>query len=392
MSEYHAPAGEKSPHWYAAWWSSVAEPADTSVMLLRSALGDEQAIAWAKADEPRPLPVELLGCDNEKWQHWVKTHERWLARAQSADPDADFGVLEGIGGCFIIPSDSQWPQSLADLGPAEPVGLWMLGKELQPGGVALVGARACTQYGTYIARECARGLAQQNIPVVSGGAFGIDIAAHTGALDASGYTVAVMAGGLGELYPATHRDQFRRIVDSGGTIITEAPPLWRPARWRFLQRNRLIAALASATVVIEAGVRSGALSTARHALEIGREVGAVPGMVTQEMSKGCNELLRQGATLVRDSRDIIQLLPGFDAGQEGTLFDCPQPDAPGIESLPPDLRRVWDALPQRSAMPMPRLVRVSGLGEREVLAALAGLELSGLVRSSARGWSRSVAK
>lgn len=379
-------------HINAAWWASVVEPGDLQAARIRAVLGEEDARAWVLAKAPGPLPDSLLEESAGGYAVWRQAFERWSARAQAAEPEAELGVLEGLGGRLIVPSDAQWPQSLDVLGAGGPCALWVLGAPPVEGGVAIVGARACTQYGTYNARDLGAHLGDNHIPVVSGGAFGIDIAAHQGALGADGTTVAVMAGGVGELYPASHRQDFHNIIHSGGAVISEVPPMWRPARWRFLTRNRLIAALSSVTVVIEAGMRSGALSTARQALEMGRDVGAFPGMVTQEMSKGCHELIRNGATLVRNGDDVMELLSPIGHSHQGVLFGEPVEVDFGVNALAPSLRRVWDALPQRRGMALNMIVQESGMGERDVLAALAGLELAGLVASSRGKWRRSVAQ
>jgi len=180
--------------------------------------------------------------------------------------------------------------------------------------VAIVGSRACTRVGEKTAADMGYELASKGMCVVSGGAFGIDIAAHRGALASPpGPTIAVMAGGLERPYPVAHRQHFDEIVShEAGALMSEVPPRWRPARWRFLTRNRVIAALAQATIVVEADQRSGALATARRAMELRRHVGAVPGPVTSAMSRGCHRLIREGGTLIRDSADVIEMVSTLD--------------------------------------------------------------------------------
>lgn len=390
-SEWASTAVTQS-HIDAAWWACVVEPGDELAFVLRQVLGDEAARGWVLADRPTALPQELLTFTGGQFGLWKKAFERWRPRALEADPEGELELLVSLGGHLLIPSDALWPAGLDSLGALCPAALWVLGAAPVGGGVAIVGARSSTQYGNFHARELASFLAIRGIPVVSGGAFGIDIHAHRGTLDVGGCTVAVMAGGVGELYPRSHQGDFRRILDSGGSVISEVPPMWRPARWRFLGRNRVIAALSDATVVVEAGMRSGALSTARHALEIGREVGAFPGAVSNEMAKGCHELIRHGATLVRGGQDVMELIGGFEVSAQGVLFGDPVESDSGIGALPPSLRRVWEALPVKCSAALSAITRESALGEREVLAALAGLELAGLVTSSGGKWRRSVAK
>lgn len=376
------------PHWwYAAWWSAIIEPGDVHAHALRHGLGEDEAYQWVMADRPGPLPSHIAG-DKARQDSWQQAWERWRPRALQARPDEDLGILEGLGGHLLIPDMSQWPHGMSRLGAEEPVTLWVLGRLPEQSSVALVGARAATQYGTRIASDIACDLAQDGISIVSGGAYGIDVAAHCGALAANAPTVAVMAGGVAELYPKAHEQVFARILASGGAIISESPPNWRPAKWRFLARNRIIAALSDAAVVVEAGRRSGALATARRAMELGIPVGAVPGPVGVEMAAGSNELIRNGATLIRHARDILELMGPITSTLSEELFGAPVARDEGVEALPPAQRRVWEALPQRSNASLERLTRASGLSQREVLAALAGLELAGWVTSNASGWAR----
>lgn len=373
-------------HIDAAWWSSVLEPADTLGALLRKSLGNAQAKDWVLHPSPGPLPAELYG--QEPSTTWENAHARWHPRAMSSRIDEDLGVLEGLGGHYLIPTDPQWPSTLNDLGDEAPVGLWVVGNGPEAGGCSIVGARASTQHANRFAYDIAHELAHDGIPITSGGAFGADIFAHRGALDAHGHTTAVMAGGVGALYPASHDADFRAIIAHHGSIISEVPPMWRPARWRFLTRNRLVAALSHATVVIEAGMRSGALSTARQAMLLGRDVGALPGPVTHELSKGCNDLIRHGATLIRHAGDIMEMLAPFTPRHDGTLFGDPVMPDEGMDALPPTVRRVWETLSHRHAMKLNRIITDSGLSRRDVLAALAGLELNGRITSTANGWKR----
>lgn len=376
------------PHWwYAAWWSAIIEPGDAHATALRNALGDDEAYQWVMADQPLPLPAHIAG-ERTRQASWQQSWERWKPRALQACPDEDLGILEGLGGHLLTPSMEQWPQGLRRLGLEEPVALWVLGSLPAQPGVAIVGARASTHYGTRVASDLACDLGQDTLTVISGGAYGIDIAAHSGALAADGRTVAVMAGGVAELYPKAHEQIFSRILAGRGAIISESPPQWRPAKWRFLARNRLIAALSEATIVVEAGRRSGALATARRAMELGLPVGAVPGPVGAEMAAGSNELIRNGATLIRHAQDVQELIGPLAPTLSDELFGAPVARDEGSNALPPAQRRVWEALPQRSSASLERLTRACGLSERETLAALAGLELAGWVTSSASGWRR----
>jgi DNA processing protein len=212
---------------------------------------------------------------------------------------------------FITPQHPHWPESLNDLADRTPIGLWFKGniQNLNPLSVAIVGARSASNYGENIASDFAMKLAGLNLNVVSGGAFGIDAAAHHGALVGNGFTVAVMAGGVDVFYPKTNSQLFEKISEAG-LLISEVPPGTIPIRHRFLIRNRLIAALARVTIVVEARIRSGAMSTAGEATQIGRDVVAVPGSVHSASSAGCHQLIRDGAILVTNVAEICELIIG----------------------------------------------------------------------------------
>ncbi|HEX9834850.1 MAG TPA: DNA-processing protein DprA, partial [Mycobacterium sp.] len=233
----------------------------------------------------------------------------------------DLDVLARLGGRLVTAADDEWPLlafrsfgGVADrLRPQahEPLVLWAVGParldEVSDRAATIVGTRAATAYGEFVAADLAAGLAARDAVVVSGGAFGIDGAAHRAAMAADGLTVAVLAGGIDVPYPAAHAAMLRRICDRG-LVVSEYPPGERPARHRFLTRNRLVAGLAGATVVVEAGARSGAANTAAWARALGRAVCAVPGPVTSSVSVGCHALLRAGAHVVTRAEDIVELI------------------------------------------------------------------------------------
>jgi DNA processing protein len=241
-------------------------------------------------------------------------------------------------------------------------------------GVAVVGARSCSAYGAQVARALARELAAAGLLVVSGLARGVDGEAHRGALECGGRTVAVLGCGIDRDYPRSHAELARRIVASGA-VVSEYPPGVEPAPWRFPARNRIIAGLSLATVVVEARERSGALITADFALELGREVFAVPGEITSGLSAGTNDLLRQGAAPLTAVRDVL--------------------DAVGLEVEPTarsasvsDAARSLLALLDDGASAADDLTRASGLSSAQVAAALVELELGGLA-AQAEGVYRS---
>jgi DNA processing protein len=230
--------------------------------------------------------------------------------------------------------------------------------------VAVVGARSCSPYGAQVARELGRALGGAGVVVVSGLARGIDGEAHRGALAGGGLTLAVLGCGIDRDYPRSHAELARRIAESG-LIVSEYPPGVEPAPWRFPARNRIIAALALATVVVEARERSGALITADFALELGRDVFAVPGEITSALSNGTNDLLRQGAAPLLSAEDVLAVL-GIE------LRPPPGPDVSAGAA------RVLAALSD-GACDADGLARATGLASAAVAAALVELELAGLV-------------
>lgn len=373
----------EDPREVAAAWSALVEPGDRAAGRLRRELGDARALAWALGPGPRTLPDRVRVGPDGRELPWEVVWQRLRPRAEALDVARDLAELERLGGRLLVAGEAAWPPGLADLGLAEPAALWVCGHLGTDPTVAIVGSRSSTAYGNRVATEMALELAERGVRIVSGGAFGIDAAAHRGAVE-TGRTVAIMAGGLAHLYPSSHEQLFRAILQRGA-IVSEVPPGWRPASWRFVERNRLIAALAQVCVVVEAGRRSGALATAHRAEALVRTVCAVPGPVTSAMSVGCHMLLRNNAMCVRGAPDVMELLgPMGQLGFEGE--DVPVADPAG--SLPPDQRRVWDALPTRAGVPLESVARVAGLGRSEVLAALTGLQLAGLVRLEAAGWAR----
>jgi len=263
--------------------------------------------------------------------------------------------------------DAAYPVLLAAIHDPPPV-LFLRGSGqselLERPAVAVVGARACSSYGRSVARSLAREIAAAGLVVVSGMARGIDGEAHRGALDADGVTVAVLGCGIDRDYPAAHAELARRICERG-LVVSEYEPGVEPAPWRFPARNRIIAGLCRATMVVEARERSGALITADFALEEGREVLAVPGEITSALSDGTNALLRLGATPVTSAGDILE------------LFDL----AP-LQPKPPSLGETAQAVLERlrdGALTADELVRVSGVDPAQASAALMELELARLV-------------
>lgn len=309
------------------------------------------------------------------------------ARRQIDCAAADLEILDRMGGRLITADDVEWPllafaafRGVADrLRPQahEPMVLWAVGPahldEVSERAAAIVGTRAATVYGEFVAADLAAGLATRDAAVVSGGAFGIDGAAHRAALAADGTTVAVLAGGIDVPYPSAHAAMLRQIREHG-LVVSEYAPGERPARHRFLTRNRLVAVLAAATVVVEAGARSGAANTAAWARALGRAVCAVPGPVTSSASVGCHALLRARANVVTRTEDVIELI-----GHVGELAPDEERPLTVLDGLGDTEKRVYDALPARGGRTPDEIAVAAGLPPTQVLGPLAVLELGGLV-------------
>ena len=320
--------------------------------------------------------------------------QRTGARREVDCAATDLETLHRRGGRLRTPDDDEWPHlafaSFAGIPLRDkpqglpPLALWVMGPlrldDIAGRAAAIVGTRVATAYGEYVAADLSAGLAEHDVAIVSGGAYGIDGAAHRAALAADGATVAVLAGGCDVLYPAGHSALLHRIA-TNGLLVTEYPPGVRPARHRFLTRNRLVAAVAGATVVVEAGLRSGAASTAAWARALGRVVCAVPGPVTSAASAGCHVLLRAGAELITRADEVREII-----GRAGEFADdLPRPVNP-LDGLSESERLVYEALPARGARTPDEIAVASGVPAAGVLGPLAMLEIAGLVQRQDGKW------
>lgn len=323
---------------------------------------------------------------------------RWNRRMErTLNAEAHMAVT--CGAWLVTPADPLWPPQLNDLGPARPYGLWCRGDSrhlldvASAPSVALVGSRDPSIYGTEATTHLAAELARRGYTVISGGAMGIDIAAHRAALTQQGSdlpTIAFMAGGLDRLYPAQNSDALNMIVDRG-LIMSEVSVGNTPTRWRFLERNRLIAALARHTIVVEARWRSGALNTARHAMEIGRTLWAVPGQINSPNSVGTNRLLRDGlAQTLTEAADILEYdaAAGFELGTEHESEWDQAASSSALDELTERQGRVWDDLSPRSYRGVDEIAAALGLSARDVMADLFHLGRCGLAESSGTSWRK----
>lgn len=323
---------------------------------------------------------------------------RWNRRMERT-LNAEAHMAATCGSWLVTPADPLWPPQLNDLGPARPYGLWCRGDSrhlldlASAPSVALVGSRDPSIYGTEATTHLAAELARRGYTVISGGAMGIDIAAHRAALTQQGSdlpTIAFMAGGLDRLYPAQNSDALNMIVDRG-LIMSEVSVGNTPTRWRFLERNRLIAALARHTIVVEARWRSGALNTARHAMEIGRTLWAVPGQINSPNSVGTNRLLRDGlAQTLTEAADILEYdaAAGFELGTEHESEWDRAASSSALDELTERQGRVWDDLSPRSYRGVDEIAAALGLSARDVMADLFHLGRCGLAESNGTSWRK----
>ncbi len=397
-------AGELQRSW--AGLLRVFEPPDTAVTDFVARVG---AVAAWNAIKRRSAPrVVLLPTAARTDQHSPDDLEALV--------DDDLAVTASIGARIIGAGDPEWPEAaLVAFGMATargikngapPVALYVRGKKLinlPQQALAIVGSRANTSYGQRVAADIAMGAAEAGVTVISGAAFGIDTVAHRGALVHPGEspTIAVMACGIDRAYPVANTVLIDRIAEVG-SVISEYPPGASPARHRFLVRNRLIAGLSAGTVVVEAGRRSGTLSTASAAATLGRVLMAVPGPVTSALSVGCHLLLSTGtAILVTGPGDVLAALgeqaaqrvgERSDVGPIGSRAAATRP--PGASARHPtdgleaEVARVYDALPSHGIRTVAQLAVESALPASTVMAAVAVLELHDLARRQEGAWRR----
>jgi DNA processing protein len=304
---------------------------------------------------------------------------------------AMLAAMARAGVRVLVPGDPEFPGPLREI-PEPPLALWVRGpldvRVAALRSVAVVGSRACTPYGERATAAIVAGLAETGWTIVSGGAFGIDAAAHRAALAAGGPTVAVLACGADVAYPRAHEALLCRIADEGA-VVSELPPGSPPLRHRFLARNRLIAGMTRGTLVVEAARRSGALATANRAMELGRVLMAVPGPVTSMASSGTNRLLHDRvARAVCDGDEVASVLVEADGGDAATVPNQPMLQPAACAPVPAEAERVLAALPRRGGRSLEAVAARCALPAAECLAHLGILELQGHARRAASGWRR----
>lgn len=360
-------------------------------------------VALSRLSEPGDLRLAALVADHGADRVYEAMREERdvtglftdvAARLRGIDPERELTEADARNIRFICPGDQEWPTALADLDRAEPVdgrggaplGIWARGPlrldEVCTRAAAVVGSRSATTYGAGVAGSVGADLASAGVSVISGAAFGIDQAAHRGALAAKGPTVAVLACGVDRAYPAAHRNLLDYVADTG-LVVSEVPPGCAPTRLRFLSRNRVIAALGQGTVVVEAAVRSGALNTANWTSRLNRVLMGIPGPVTSAASQGVHELVRtRGAALVTSGADVLELL----APSGSFLVTEPRGPEHPRDRLTAREKQVLDATPVTRPASDASIARVAGLAASDVATMLGRLGSAGLVERVEEGW------
>lgn len=355
-----------------AVWCRLVEPGDSAAGRIIGARGPADAleamVAGGALAELTPREA-------------AEARKRWLPRLSARDVEHSLMTAASRGIALVTRADPQWPVQVDDLGDHAPVCLWVRGApdalRMFDLSVAIVGARAASRYGEHVAMELGAELAGSGVAVVSGGAYGIDAAAHRAALKVGGLTAALLAGGADRAYPQGHARLLEDIAEQG-VVVSEVGCGSAPTKWRFLQRNRLIAALSAATVVVEAGWRSGSLNTAGHAAALSRPLGAVPGPITSASSAGTHRLLREYSAQCITGADDIRELLGLDA--RGGAVHAAAGGRTGSAT------RVIDAMSTRSWRDAGEISRRAGMAADEVEAILGLLRLEGRAQASEGEW------
>jgi len=354
----------------------LAEPADRRLTRLLREHGAARTLDAIKSGSPLGPGSPGQGASMDRWR--VRLPE--LPRPEQLLAFRESGIR------LVCPGDPEWPGQLADLGDDEPYALWLRGSaDLRFSclrSVAIVGARAATAYGSYVAAEFAASVAARGWAVISGGAFGVDAAAHRGALSADGVTIAVLACGVDVPYPSAHADLLDATA-AQGVLVSEWPPGRQVSRLRFLVRNRVIAALATGTLVVEASQRSGAINTARHARDLHRRLMAVPGPITSDLSAGCHHIVREWqGVLVTSAAEVTENLSPVGATVPAQL---------GVTLLPRDAlghdqATVLDAMPRRGGSGTVRVAQRAGMDPATVVRCLGELSAAGFIERCDDGW------
>ncbi|KSU67792.1 DNA-processing protein DprA [Arthrobacter sp. NIO-1057] len=383
--------------------NQLIEPNDFTASALLQLMSPAELLGVIQREDYFPMSLkakvdEILGVktSTNMTQELKTALTRWRKRLVLSNPMAALDIAARHHGGLLIPSDSQWPTQLDDLNLGRPLCLWwrandpqlITGQALERN-VAIVGSRDASDYGDQVTFDLARTLAKQGCTIVSGGAYGIDASAHRAALTVEDWaysnppTITVMAGGIDRLYPSGNNNLLNQIV-ARGVLFSEVPPGTTSARFRFLNRNRIIAALSRLVIVAEARHRSGALNTVSHAVELGRDVAAVPGSVFAPNSAGCHRLIAEGsAGILTSPQDALDLIGATGGAQSVHEQLVPQKST---DQLGREEGMVYDILSFRKPMPVDEISARSGIPMIQTLKAVGRLEALGMACTDGLAW------
>lgn len=368
-----------------AYLSRVVEGPNPDLNITLGKYGPEETADRVRRRDST-LPVRLLRASESRYE------------SDLAQEDLDSAAAHGFR--LVTAEDAEWPTesiepfycSTAPGGEAAaPRSLWIRGGQLPrllADSTAVVGTRAATDYGLRMTARFCAGLAKAGMTIVSGGALGIDTAAHRAAVESEGHTVVFMASGAGEWYPTRNQSLFTRIAEQGGAVVSEYPPGTRPARHRFLTRNRLVAGMTSATVIMEAGWRSGARNTIGWANHMNRPIGAVPGPVTSASSTGCHAAIREGgAVLVTCPDDVLALAHGIGQADDEEQLELAWAADP-VQKLSRNELRLYDSVPAQGSASATEIAEEAGTTLALAVHLLGALTEQGLVARDGSRWIR----
>lgn len=386
--------------------NQLVEPNDVTAAALLELMTPAELLALIRREDhvPQGLGLKLAEATGQQpapnsAQDLHVALTRWRKRLPYANEHAALQTMQRLGGGLLTDQDPGWPAQLGDLGLGRPLCLWW--RAAEPGNLAgdpartvsIVGSRDASDYGNQVTFELARALGLQGFTIVSGGAYGIDAAAHRAALSLDGWdfpnppTITILAGGADRLYPAGNHNLLEQVI-ARGALYSEVPPGTTPTRFRFLNRNRLIAAFSRLTIVTEARHRSGALNTASHAVELGRDVAAVPGSVFSPNSAGTHRLIRSGAAeLISSPAEASELLGiAPDAPADAASAEPGDPRQRPVDGLPVEVGMLYDVLSFTKPMSPDEISARSGVTILQTLRGLSTLQGRGLAVRNDAGW------
>lgn len=404
-------AGTTPDRLVTAHLNQLIEPNDFTATALLELMSPEELLALIRREDhvPQGLKAEVLEIlgfrpSSNMAQDLKVSLTRWRKRLPLSNPQAALDVAARQGGGLLLNTDPAWPKRVDDLGLGRPLCLWWRSKvpQLLAGqefakNVAIVGSRDASDYGDQVTFDLGRSLALRGFTIVSGGAYGIDASAHRAALSVDEFsgpnppTITVMAGGIDRLYPSGNNNLLNQVI-AAGVLLSEVPPGTTSARFRFLNRNRIIAALSRLVIVTEARHRSGALNTASHAVELGRDVAAVPGSVFAPNSAGCHRLIAEGsAALLTSPQDALAMVGAQQDTQRGVQPSTKSAQQQSLIERPTDrLGRnegmVYDCMSFARGLVIDEISARSGVPVIQTMQAVGRLEALGMASTDGMTW------